>query len=279
MPVAVVMSLRAQRHSLQGATRQTAFLSQSILPVLSWEHSHLYLGEGESLRFRLLSVSILAAAVGLVTGCASDSPPVSDQVQKSLPGTTKQATPTATTTTVAPVRVGIFGDSISEANSPDFNSGRFGSTSWASHLGEGFAFAGGWAKSGAKTANMLDKAAPLSADVLVVIAGTNDYASGVPFNETAENLDHIVATAGVQRVIVSTVPPNDIDPEAATGFNERLAVHARARGWVLVDAMAGLRSGDRFAPGMTSDGIHPTEAGAKTIAIAIAGAIKLNPPG
>ncbi|CAN7464886.1 SGNH/GDSL hydrolase family protein [Pseudarthrobacter oxydans] len=221
----------------------------------------------------------MAAAVGLVTGCASDSPPVSDQVQKSLPGGTKQTSPTATTKTVAPVRIGIFGDSISEANSPDFNSGRFGSTSWVSHIGEGFAFAGGWAESGARTANMLDRAAPVSADVLVVIAGTNDYAGGVPFSDTADNLDGIVARAGVHRVIISSVPPNDIDPEAATDFNEQLAAHAQARGWVLVDAMAGLRSGDRFARGMTSDGIHPTEEGAKTVATAIAEAIKLNAQG
>jgi lysophospholipase L1-like esterase len=175
------------------------------------------------------------------------------------------------------VRVGIFGDSISEANSPDFNNGKFGSTSWVSHLGEGFAFTGGWAKSGARTSDMLAYAKPLTADVLVVIAGTNDYATGVPFSETAENLDKILATAGVQRVIVSAVPPNDFDPVAATAFNERLTAHVRARGWVFIDAMSGLRSGDRFASGMTSDGVHPSEAGAKIIGTALSEAIK-SPP-
>lgn len=220
----------------------------------------------------------MASAAGLVTGCVSEPPPLSEQLQARPGSSSAQTTPPATTTTVAPVRIGIFGDSISEANSPDFGSGRFGSTSWASYLGEDFAFAGGWAKSGATTADMLEHAEPLTADVVVVLAGTNDYASGVPFTETAENLDSIVTAAAVERVIVSTVPPNDIDPEAATAFNERLVAHARARDWFLVDAMAGLRSGDRFAPGMTSDGIHPTEAGAKSIGAAIADAIKFNAP-
>lgn len=236
---------------------------------------------GVFLRFRLLPVATLAVSVGLIVGCASEPPTVAEQTRESLPTSTAPttqtaATPTATTTTSVPVRIGIFGDSISEANSPDFASGRFGALSWASYLDEGFTFAGGWAKSGARTTDMLAHAEPLSADVLVILAGTNDYANGVTFEQTTAHLDGIVARAGVQRVIVSTVPPNDLDPRAAAAFNEKLAGLAQARGWTLVDAAAGLRSGERFAPGMTTDGIHPTEAGAEVIGGGIAEAVRKN---
>jgi lysophospholipase L1-like esterase len=226
------------------------------------------------LRFRLSTVAVIAASVGLISSCAPEPPPASAQVHESPYSAEAQTAQTETPRAASPVRIAIFGDSISEAGSPDFTSGRFGALSWASYLGEDFSFAGGWAKVGARTSDMLAYAKPLTADVLVVIAGTNDYRTGVPFNETAENLDRMVATAGVGRVIVSSVPPNDFDPAAATALNERLAAHVRERGWTFFDAMSGLRSGDRFAAGMTSDGVHPSEAGAQIIGATLSEAIR-----
>ncbi|WP_353813565.1 SGNH/GDSL hydrolase family protein [Agromyces sp. SYSU T00266] len=54
-------------------------------------------------------------------------------------------------------------------------------------------------------------------------------------------------------------------------MNERLDDLTDERGWRFVDACAGLRTLDgRFAEGMTSDGLHPSEEGARVLGAAIA---------
>ena len=93
------------------------------------------------------------------------------------------------------------GDSISDADSPDFAAGDLGAASWATYVvDDGFAFAGGWAEWGATTAMMADSVGPIEADVLVVLAGTNDVAFGIPFEESAANLDRIIDTVGIEDV-------------------------------------------------------------------------------
>lgn len=69
------------------------------------------------------------------------------------------------------------------------------------------------------------------------------------------------------------MPPLDEDPSLSTAYNEQLRELAKARGWTFVDSMAKLRENERYAPGMTSDGIHPTADGVKAIAAALAPAI------
>ncbi|MEV8149969.1 SGNH/GDSL hydrolase family protein [Arthrobacter sp. NPDC080073] len=223
---------------------------------------------GDALKRRALLVFAVTAAV--LAGCA-EAPPVSDQVQsyydshKSL----QAASPAIKTLAFA-----AYGDSITNGNSPDFAAGKFGSLSWASYLGDGFTFAGGWAQGGVKSETMLQHATPIKADVLVLLAGANDYANSVPFDQTTANLDGIVAKTGVARVVLSAVPPRDATPDAATVFNQKLEQLATARKWQFIDPMAGVRNGDRYAPGMTADGVHPTEAAAKIIGQSLSAAIK-----
>ena len=165
----------------------------------------------------------------------------------------------------------VVGDSISEADSHDFAAGVLGPGSWVSHAtGDGVRFAGGWAVSGALTSQMARGARPVAADVLVVLAGTNDVASGLPFESCAVNLRSIVATVGAPRVVVSSIPPIDFAPTFATDFNERLRALAAEAGWEFVDAMVGVRDGDGcFAPRMSFDGVHPTVEAAQVIGSAI----------
>lgn len=155
------------------------------------------------------------------------------------------------------------GDSITEANSPDFVGGQYGSGSWVSHLAPGITVVGGWARGGATTADMAANVveAP-EATVLVLLAGSNDIAATVPFEETTANLETIADKVGADTVLVSAVPPRDIDPASVTRFNEQLEGLAADKGWEFTDPMTGIREGDRYAPEMTSDGIHPTEAAA-----------------
>jgi lysophospholipase L1-like esterase len=57
-------------------------------------------------------------------------------------------------------------------------------------------FAGGYAVPGATTAVMRDGAGPVDADVLVVMGGTNDVGTEVPWEMTRANLVQIVTAAG-----------------------------------------------------------------------------------
>jgi lysophospholipase L1-like esterase len=168
------------------------------------------------------------------------------------------------------IALAVVGDSISEADSPDFSAGRLGPGSWVSAaVGGQIRFAGGWAVSGALTSQMARGAWRVPADVLVILAGTNDVARGIPFPMCAANLRSVAATIGVGRVVVSSIPPMDLAPELATAYNDRLRGLAATEGWEFVDAMAGVRAGARFADGMSFDGIHPTVAAATVIGAAI----------
>jgi lysophospholipase L1-like esterase len=168
------------------------------------------------------------------------------------------------------VALAVVGDSISEADSYDFSAGVLGPGSWVSHaVGDGVRFAGGWAVSGAVTAQMARGVVPVAADVLVILAGTNDVALGLPFTTSAANVRSIADTIGARRVVVSSIPPIDYDPALVTTYNDQLRGLAQTAGWEFVDATAGIRRGDRFAEGMSFDGVHPTVRAAEAIAAAV----------
>lgn len=202
-------------------------------------------------KWQIVGVTLLAVLAFAVAGYALIRP---DAPTASTPAATRSATPTAKVITVAAV-----GDSITEGNSQDFNNGRLGTLSWPSALPDGKQFVGGWAKKSATTQVMLDNVKPVAADVLVVIAGTNDLGK-VEFETSAANIGAIVAKVGAKRAIISAIPPYDPSPEKAVSYNIQLVAFAKAQGWTFVDAMAGVRNGDRYAPGMTGDGVHPTQA-------------------
>lgn len=166
------------------------------------------------------------------------------------------------------------GDSITDADSPDFAAGELGPQSWASYaVGDDVEFAGGWARWGALTAEMAENVEPVDADVLVILAGTNDLAGPVNLPDIGENLVVIAANAEVETVVLSSVPPLDGLPEGPEELNAFYEGFAAEQGWTFVDSAEGIRDGDRFAPGMAYDGVHPTEAGAEVIGEAIGAAV------
>lgn len=158
----------------------------------------------------------------------------------------------------------VVGDSLTAGDSPDFTNRRFGERSWVFHLDSRISVMGGWAEGGARTEDMAREVTPSDAETLVLLAGANDTSS-VPFETTAHNLDRVVGTVDAQRVAVSLLPPRDIQSELNVEFNTLLSASAKERGWYLIDPMKGLRDGAKFKAGMTSDGIHPTVAGAREI--------------
>jgi lysophospholipase L1-like esterase len=121
---------------------------------------------------------------------------------------------------------------------------------------------------------MAENVRPVKADVLVILAGTNDLALGVPFSQTVANLERISRTVGATRVLVSAVPPRDSAQQATVAFNAELRRAVLAHGWLWTDATAGLAEGTRYAPGLSRDGIHPDQAGSAVLGKALAAAMR-----
>jgi lysophospholipase L1-like esterase len=176
------------------------------------------------------------------------------------------------------VTVLAVGDSITEADSPDFDAGDLGRGSWAWYTSQGWVrVLGGWAHAGATTTDMLVGVSELradsalrSADVLVLMAGSNDVDARVPFPEAADHLRAIARVVGISRVVLSTIPPEDAVAGDVEAFNARLPALARSEGWQLVDPMTGIRDGGgHYARGMTDDGVHPTVRAARLIGQAL----------
>lgn len=209
-------------------------------------------------RSRILLCALL---VLLAAGCARSTAPRAEPTQEPAEGA---------------VRLAAVGDSITDADSPDYAAGALGPESWVSHtVGEEVAFVGGWARWGATSAEMAEGAGQVDADLLVVMAGTNDTGTGAPFAETARNITAIVQAIGADDVLLSGVPPIDASPGAAVELNEQLESLAQEQGWHWVDAGAAVRTAeDTFAPGMASDGLHPTERGAARLGEVIGAAVR-----
>jgi lysophospholipase L1-like esterase len=179
------------------------------------------------------------------------------------------------------VHVLAVGDSITEADSPDFDGGDVGPGSWAAHVGgDGIALLGGWAHGGATTGDMLagvtDEAfgRGADADVLVLMGGNNDVDAHVPFAEAAEHLVAIAAAVHARRVVLSAIAPEDDAAADVVAFNAQLPALAAREGWQLVDPMGGVDDGEgHYRPGTSDDGVHPDEEGAELIGAALHAAL------
>jgi lysophospholipase L1-like esterase len=203
-------------------------------------------------------------ATGLLAGCA-------DASSAAAPGVAVPV-PSGTTT-----RVLAVGDSITEADSADFDDGDVGAGSWAAYAGgEGVVVLGGWAHGGATSQDMVDgvTADPTVSgarpDVLVLMAGNNDVDAGIPFAVTADNLVAIAGLVQADRVVLSSIAPEDEVADEVADFNARLPALAEREGWRLVDPMAGVSDGrGGYLPSMSEDGVHPTASGARLIGSAL----------
>jgi lysophospholipase L1-like esterase len=182
--------------------------------------------------------------------------------------------PTFTRDADAAVTFAVVGDSVTAANSPNIDKSVAGDGSWAFYANrDGARLVGGWALGGATTEAMAQNVSAYKADVLVILAGTNDTGLAVPFETTAANLESIAKKAKVGTVIVSSIPPRDADTALPAAFNDQLKTLAQQQGWKYVDGAAALRDGNVYKDGFTADGIHPTADGAQALGSALHAAI------
>jgi lysophospholipase L1-like esterase len=158
-------------------------------------------------------------------------------------------------------RFAVVGDSITAGFAPVEGTTVRDRSSWIpfADQDERLRFAGGYAVPGATTAVMRDGVGPVDADVLVVMGGTNDVGTGVPWESTRANLVQIVSTAAVPVVVLSAIPPRDDAAEQVRQLNARLEALAAERGWHHVDPWAGMSDEGSWVAGTSDDGIHPVE--------------------
>ncbi|MEE1622302.1 SGNH/GDSL hydrolase family protein [Zafaria sp. Z1313] len=217
----------------------------------------------------VLSV-LLAAALLAVLQSPAVRGPASGAPVPAVAGTGSEAVAGADV-----LRFAVAGDSITadHAFPEDVRRREVGERSWVRHAqAPGVEFTGGWAVGGATSADMAAGLGAVDADVLVVLAGTNDIYRGTAPERIGANLIRLVEAAGAPRVVVSSIPPRDGFGGPTLEYNAWLEAFAAEQGWEWVDAAAGLRAADdpgRFAPGMAYDGIHPDHAGARVIGAAV----------
>lgn len=170
------------------------------------------------------------------------------------------------------LRAAFLGDSITQGWT-DLSTGQVGDHSWFYGLVSGadapLTFAAGVAEHGMTTAWMVEHVRDALAsqpDLLFVLGGTNDVASGIDPAETMRNLEAIglAANQAGTRVVYVTLPPfsNPTLDEKGRALSDQIRSLASREGALLVDPSAALRGPDGgWASGLTDDGIHPNPDG------------------
>ncbi|GAA5225705.1 SGNH/GDSL hydrolase family protein [Paeniglutamicibacter antarcticus] len=216
----------------------------------------------------LASMTVFAGLLGLSGGPHADQP-----VPQAL------AVPAGD----AAVTFMVAGDSITAAGSRAVASGKLGKSSWVNFVNapgapQSLAWTGGWALGGAQSGDMAAALRHGKADALVILAGTNDLAHGTGYETISANLTRLPGIVQAPMVLLSSVPPRDGAVQSTLAYNDFLRSLAEQRGWVFVDAAAGLRSeSNTFLAGLSDDGIHPNIEGAKILGAAIGQALTTKP--
>ena len=219
----------------------------------------------------VIAAAVVLAGLMLMRGADNDRGASDPSGASAAPPTPSSSPPPP-----PPVRLVAVGDSITVAGG-DIPTGVFTDLSWVRYaVGEPVVPAGGWAVSGATTAQMAAGFVPPTGEpyVLVIFGGTNDVGLDLPFATSAPNLVAIADRAmEAQRVIVTAIPPLTGREAQAARYNADLAALAAQQGWTFVDPMAAVSVDGRWVDGMTHDGIHPTAAGAQHIGAGIRAAL------
>ena len=181
------------------------------------------------------------------------------------------ATPEARITTFA-----VAGDSLTAWDNDSFPEprGEFADVTWLHWAASPtIRLSGGYARQGAFAADIAEAIDEVDAEVLVVMAGSNDIGVTDPATALAA-IEAIVAAAGVDAVVVCAIPPQRGFTAEATAHNAALVALAAEHDWAFVDPWVSVRDASgEWVEESTFDGIHPTADGAKAAGALIADAI------
>lgn len=147
-----------------------------------------------------------------------------------------------------------YGDSLTAT--PDFSWVQGAVAADVSHVG-------GFAHGSYRSYQVAQNAAPVTADVTVIMVGTNDVSNAmwrVPLEVTLIAIRDIVVKSGAARALIAAMPPRSDDFYAeAAQLNTDIRNYVTAMGWYWVDPWTQYRTPEgRWRAGCSGDGIHPT---------------------
>ncbi|TCL87362.1 lysophospholipase L1-like esterase [Curtobacterium sp. PhB142] len=144
---------------------------------------------------------------------------------------------------------------------------------------------GGTAIGGATTPRILTRSSAKDADVLVVMAGTNDLRYAYSSKSIQQNIGKIVTKIGARHVVIAAIAPSNITKYGKKRIDRRkqgeilnrdLQNYALTHGYLFVDPWAADRQLNGGWPSSrTYDGVHPTVAMSKKVAVRMQQAIHI----
>ena len=167
----------------------------------------------------------------------------------------------------------VAGDSLTAWDNQTFPhpDGDFSTVTWTHWaISPDVQLAGGFAREDLTAAQIAENMVAVEADVLVVLAGTNDV--GVtPVEDVLRGIEQIAETSGLSTVLISALPPVDGSAEYNTALEQLAASH----GWGFVDPWVKLRRDDgEWLDGSSNDGVHPTPDSAKVVGATLVKAMR-----
>jgi len=205
--------------------------------------------------------TIAAVIVLAISGCGSV--PAVEPVAAAKPEVSAPAV-------VEPVTFAAIGDSITVwTETPE--------RSWTSYAGtDTVTFSGqGWAQGGSGIEKMRDNTPVITADVLVIMAGTNYVGGPMPLDQRLTLIDEIVQKSQAGRVLIAGVPPFNKFAPLAVEWNTALEQHAVVMGWGFVNPWTSLTTPDSlWVAGYSEDNVHPTPEASSIVGPIMSAAIE-----
>lgn len=153
-----------------------------------------------------------------------------------------------------PLQVTVVGDSLSEGSRADGNLSDPGS--WAEYLSPAVRLVDGVRVRGATAEQLAERVAPVAADVLVIMAGTNDVLQQIDASRTLPAIESVAAETDIETVLLSAVPPSASEPVRAAQLNRDLEKLAAENDWLWIDPWVGDRADLTWTAGSSPDGTH-----------------------
>ncbi len=116
---------------------------------------------------------------------------------------------------------------------------------------------------------------------VVILGGTNDVLQRVPVEDALPQLERMISMALLAGLEVWVIAPPPIEGRGVDAQPLRRAarVLAEQSGVTWVDPVDAVGSAGRWGPGMSRDGVHPTERGARAWADGVLDRVAARPAG